>query len=64
MYCIFKSSQTGGGERVEKQSTKKYKTYYMDLENVKKLEENERETGAKKSTVVNMALKEFFEKRN
>ena len=49
---------------MEKQSTKKYKTYYMDLENVKKLEENERETGAKKSTVVNMALKEFFEKRN
>ena len=44
-------------------SNKKYKTYYMESENIKMLEENEKITGAKKSTVVNMALKEFFEKR-
>jgi hypothetical protein len=47
----------------ETTNTKKYKTYYMDLSNVENLEKHEKETGAKKSTLVNMALKEFFEKR-
>jgi hypothetical protein len=46
---------------VEKE--KKYGTYYMEPDNMKKLKEHQEETGAKKSVVVNMALKEFFEKR-
>jgi hypothetical protein len=48
---------------VKNGNNKKYKTYYMESENIKMLEENEKITGAKKSTIVNMALKEFFEKR-
>lgn len=44
--------------------TKKYATYYMEIENIEKLEENERKTGAKKSAVVNMALREFFKRKS
>lgn len=45
------------------ENTKKYATFYMDLKNVEKLEETEKNTGAKKSAVVNLALREYFARR-
>jgi hypothetical protein len=61
MYCIVKTSPTRGGGELSK--NKKYGTYYMEPENIEKMEQYEKETGAKKSAVVNMALKEFFKKQ-
>jgi hypothetical protein len=64
MYCIFRSSQTKGGDEVKQNKIiKKYATYYMELGNIEKLADNEEETGIKKSVVVNQALKEYFARR-
>jgi hypothetical protein len=43
--------------------TKKYATYYVEVDNIAKLVENEEQTGVKKSVVVNQALKEYFARR-
>jgi hypothetical protein len=49
---------------VEKQyKPKEYKTYYMERENLIKLDEYSKNTSLKKTTIVNMAIKEFFDKQ-
>jgi hypothetical protein len=49
---------------VEKQyKPKEYKTYYMERENLKMLDEYSKNTSLKKTTIVNMAVKEFFERQ-
>lgn len=45
------------------QSQKTNKTYSMDKNIVEKIEQTEKETGLKKSTIVNKALKQYFEKK-
>ncbi|AHJ88635.1 hypothetical protein GBK2_37 [Geobacillus phage GBK2] len=57
------TEQSGGGEKLSnKRGSKVYKTYYMEEAIVKRLERHEKETGANKSRVVNLALKEYFER--
>lgn len=52
----------GGNKLVENQNGKN-QTYYMQLDILQKLEQHKKETGAAKSTVINMAVKEYLDKR-
>ena len=63
MYCIVKTSQTERGVEVEKDN-KKYATYYMESENIERLERQARLSKLKKSTIVNLALEEYFKKKD
>jgi hypothetical protein len=65
IYIRARETQKKRGEKVEKQyKHKEYKTYYMERENLIKLDEYSANTSLKKTTVVNMAVKEFFERRS
>lgn len=48
---------------MEKENIKKYATYYLDSENIERLEEQAQTSKLKKSTIVNVALEEYFERR-
>lgn len=41
----------------------KNQTYYMQFDTLEKLDQHKKETGAAKSTVINMAVKEYLDKR-
>ncbi len=50
---------------MEKQyKPKEYKTYYMERENLLKLDEYSEKTALKKTTIVNIAVREYFERMN